>query len=67
MDQVNKFFIHFWLAFSVATLIWAIFRVYQSGWAEGGVNFFVPVVAFFWYIVRRATFKRIKRNQQDPS
>jgi Flp pilus assembly protein TadB len=63
MDKINRFFIHFWLAFSIATLIWAFFKWYQTDWNQAKFNFMVPVIAFFWYLMRLMTYRRLKRNQ----
>lgn len=65
MEQFNRFVIHLWLAISLATLVWAFFRVYQSGWDEAKENFVIPGIAFSWYLFRRAMYKRMKRNQSQ--
>lgn len=65
MIQLSKFFIHFWLAFTIASFIWAIYRIVQSGWNEGAVNLYIPVIAFFWWLTRRAMHRRMEKHQQN--
>jgi hypothetical protein len=65
MYQINKFFVHFWLAISIATLIYAFYEVYTLGWEKGSPNFFIPVIAFFWWLFRRAVTKRMERKMRE--
>lgn len=65
MYQINKFFVHFWLAISIATLIYAFYEVYLVGWEEGSRNFVIPVIAFIWWLFRRAMTKRMERRMRE--
>lgn len=67
MERVNKFFVHFWLAVSIASAIYAAVMIYQHGWEEAGMNLFVPVIAFIWYLFRRSMNKRIENNMRNRS
>lgn len=62
MDKVSKFFIHFWLAATIASLIYALFMIYNHGWDSAKANLFVPVIAFVWYLFRRMMYKRMQKN-----
>ncbi len=64
MENINRMAVHFWLAVSIASLIYAVVMVYKHGWDEGAPNFFVPVVAFVWYLFRRMMLKRMNRPQE---
>lgn len=65
MEKVNKFFIHFWLAVTIASLIYALFMIYNHGWEIGRVNLFVPIIAFVWYLFRRLMHKRMEKNARN--
>lgn len=64
MHQINKIFVHFWLAFTIASLIYAFYEVYLVGWEKAWQNFFIPVIAFFWWLFRRAMTKKMERNMK---
>jgi hypothetical protein len=65
MQKVSRFFVHFWLAISIASFIYALYRIYLDGWDRGMNNLFIPGIAFVWYLFRRAMDKRMS-NQQRP-
>ncbi len=65
MEKTHKFFVHFWLAVSIASLIYAIFRIAVNGWDAERTNLFIPVVAFCWYLFRRAMYRRLKKQQES--
>jgi len=67
MEKVNKFFVHFWLAVSIASAIYAGVMIYQYGWDQGKTNLFVPIIAFIWYLFRRKMNKRIENNMRERS
>lgn len=65
MEKITKFFIHFWLAVTIASLVYALYMIYSHGWEEGARNLFIPFIAFFWYLFRRSMHKRMQRNLQQ--
>ncbi|MCC6600781.1 MAG: hypothetical protein IT223_08915 [Crocinitomicaceae bacterium] len=65
MEKITNFFIHFWLAVTVASLIYALYMIYLQGWEEGYRNLFIPFIAFFWYLFRRNMHKRMQKNLQQ--
>jgi hypothetical protein len=62
MHKLNRFFVHFWLAVSIASLIYALFTIYTTGWENGKANLVIPPIAFMWYLFRRSMSNRMDRN-----
>lgn len=62
MYKLNKIFEQFWLVFSIASALFAIYMLISKGSEEGLRYFIVPVIAFFWYMFRRGMRKRMERN-----
>lgn len=64
--KVAKFFVHFWLALTLASLIYAIFITYDKGW--DAMVYFVPTaIAAFQYYVRRKMYFRLLNKNDNPS
>lgn len=57
--------IQFWLAASIATLIFAIYTVVMNGAENNLMNFVFPLLTFTMYLSRRYTFKRWLKMQED--
>ncbi len=62
MYKLTKIFEQFWLVFSIASALFAVYMVVKAGTEEGMRYFIVPVIAFFWYLFRRGMRKRMERN-----
>ena len=65
MDKLNRGMEHFWLAVTLAATIYAIYRCLSVGWETEYANFFIPVVAFLWFMTRRMMRKRAEKQQRD--
>ncbi|MEN9346737.1 MAG: hypothetical protein RLZZ77_248 [Bacteroidota bacterium] len=63
--KVNKFIVHFWLAVTIASLIYAFYAVYSQGWELGGKNFVIPVLAFMWYWMRKRMSARLEKSYEN--
>ena len=64
--KVAKFFVHLWLALTMASLIYAIFITYDKGW--DAMVYFVPTaIAAFQYYVRRKMYHRLLTKNDNPS
>jgi hypothetical protein len=63
--KVAKFFVHFWLALTMASLIYAFFITFDKGW--DALVYFVPTsIAAFQFYVRRKMYLRLL-NKQDSN
>jgi len=65
MQRLNRGMEHFWLAVVIASVIYATWQCFSVGWSEGYRNFFIPVVAFLWYLFRRFMRQRMEKNMND--
>lgn len=63
IEKATPLIIHFWLAVSIATLIYAVYRIWINGWDLESDNLLIPLIAFSWYLFRRAMYRRMKRQQ----
>jgi hypothetical protein len=63
MEKFTRFTIRFWLAFAIASFIWACIQVYQLGWDKGWIQFYIPGIALIWYFFRLKMYQRMKRQQ----
>ncbi len=63
--KVAKFFVHFWLALTIASLIYAFYITLNKGW--DALVYFVPTsIAAFQFFVRRKMYHRLL-NKQDSN
>lgn len=65
MEKFNKLVIHFWLAVTIASLIYALVMINNQGWDAASQNLVIPAIAFMWYMFRRSMQKRLERNAQQ--
>lgn len=63
--KVNKFILHFWLAVTIASFIYALYAVYSQGFEQGGRNFVIPGLAFVWYWFRKKSIARIEKSYEN--
>jgi hypothetical protein len=64
--KVAKFFVHFWLALTMASLIYAVYIAFNKGW--DGLVYFVPTgIAGFQYYVRRKMYYRLLTKQDNSA
>ncbi|MFN8776027.1 MAG: hypothetical protein ACK5XV_04600 [Flavobacteriales bacterium] len=62
MEKTTRFFVHFWLAATLAAFIYAFYRIYLNGWEREKNNLFMAGLVLIWYLFRRAMYRRMKRN-----
>jgi uncharacterized membrane protein YdjX (TVP38/TMEM64 family) len=62
MEKTTRFFIHFWLAATIAAFIYSFYRIYLNGWEREKTNLFMAGLVLIWYLFRRAMYRRMKRN-----
>lgn len=63
MQKMNRFFENFWLVFVVMTFFYACYETSRLGFADGGRNFVIPVLAFLWWYMRRMMRKRLEKHE----
>ncbi len=64
MNKANNIIEKFWLIFSIASFVYACYTILftTDGWPDGARNFFIPAIAFFWWLFRRNMRIRMERN-----
>jgi hypothetical protein len=68
MNKASRIIENFWLIFTVAAFIYAIYAVLAvEGWPKGAVNFVIPAISFSWWFFRRKLRMRIERNQNSDA
>jgi Flp pilus assembly protein TadB len=65
MEKTNKLLEHFWLVFTIASLLFACYSVIFIAQTRNEFNkFYIPAISFFWWLFRRSMRRRMERNQQ---
>ncbi|MEZ4800489.1 MAG: hypothetical protein R2809_12115 [Flavobacteriales bacterium] len=67
MEKTTRFLIHFWLAVSIASAIFAGYMIAVHGWEVGSSYLFVPVIAFIWYLFRKMMHNRLTKQNDNAN
>jgi len=67
MEKTTRFFVHFWLAATIAAFIYSFYRIYLNGWNHEKSNLFMACIVLIWYLFRRRMYLRMKRQSEDRS
>lgn len=62
MTKFNKYIEQFWLVFAIISLVFAIYKAFNNGLSVSYNHFFIPAIAFMWWLFRRGMRKRLERN-----
>jgi hypothetical protein len=63
MEKTNKIIENFWLAFTIASFVFACYSIIPfEPWRTEINKFFIPGISFFWWMFRRKMRLRIERN-----
>jgi len=65
MVKLNKFFEQFWLVFAIISLLYAFYVCFDIGFSAGYNHFFIPGIAFMWWLFRRGMRKRMEKNMSQ--
>jgi hypothetical protein len=71
LKKVNSFFEKFWLVVGIGTTIYGIYYVYRFGLElqlglQGNIKYLLfPLVAFFFYGLRRSMRIRMEKQESD--
>jgi membrane protein implicated in regulation of membrane protease activity len=66
MNKANRFIEKFWLVFTIAAFIYAVYAVLAvDGWPKGAVNFVIPAISFCWWFFRRFMRLRMEKHQNQ--
>lgn len=67
LKKVNNFLVKFWLVLGIGTAIYGAYYVYQFG-LEGNVMYLLlPLVAFFFYGLRRSMANRMNKQSKEDA
>ncbi len=67
MEKTTRFFVHFWLAATIAAFIYSFYRIYLNGWNQEKNNLFMACIVLIWYLFRRMMYLRMKRQSEERS
>ncbi|HEY8403834.1 MAG TPA: hypothetical protein VIK71_04420 [Flavobacteriales bacterium] len=56
---------NFWLVFAIISFVYACYVCFNMGFEDGYRHFFVPAIAFMWWLFRRGMRKRMEKNMGD--
>lgn len=62
MIKLNRFFENFWLVFAIISFLYACYVCINQGMQIGSRHFFIPAIAFVWWLFRRGMRKRMEKN-----
>lgn len=64
MEKTNRIIENFWLVFTIASFIFACYSIIAfEPWRNEMNKFFIPAIAFLWWVFRRKMRLRMERNQ----
>ena len=66
MNATYKIIEKFWLVFTIAAIIYAVYAIlFTEGWPYGAKNFTVPAISFCWWYFRRMMRLRLERSTEN--
>jgi F0F1-type ATP synthase assembly protein I len=63
-NKITEVVLVFWAIVAVASLRYALYISFTEGVDSGYSNFFIPGIAFMWFLFRWGMYKKMKNQGQ---